>query len=387
MIKIIGVRFAEAGKVYYFDPGECEIEAGSHVVVETARGVSLGEVVLGAREVEESRLAAPLRGIMRVATEEDVNHAEANSRAEQEAFEICQRKIKEHQMDMKLVNAEIAFDNSRILFNFTANGRVDFRSLVKDLASVFHTRIELRQIGARDEARMLGGLGPCGRPICCGAFLTEMQPVSIKMAKDQNLSLNPTKISGICGRLMCCLKYEQDSYEQTRRRMPKIGREVETPDGKGTVTELNVVRETVRVRLMKGDTAEEKDFRLEELTKLAPQREQAPAEEAPHEEQKGEETAEERRAPVRRERRQQSAAPRPVRRQNPTAPDEAAPDPVAPRAERKPRPKHVNITAPDEAAPDFIAVAAPPAQHAPAQNSWREQLARAKEKAQQAEET
>ncbi len=265
MATVVGVRFKNAGKLYYFDPGKLWPAAGSFVVVETARGVEYGQVITGVREVEDELIAAPLKQVIRVATVEDAAHARENEAFEKEAYKICQHKIEEHKLDMKLVGVEQTFDNAKILFYFTANGRVDFRSLVKDLASVFHTRIELRQIGVRDEAKMLGGLGPCGRPICCGSFLGDFQPVSIKMAKEQNLSLNPTKISGVCGRLMCCLKFEQDHYESTRKRMPKIGKEVETPEGYGTVMDVNVLKETLTVRIFKGDSSEFKTFALEEV--------------------------------------------------------------------------------------------------------------------------
>ena len=265
MVNVIGVRFQNAGKLYFFDPGPYWPTPGDFVVVETARGIEFGEVVTGIRELNDEQLTAPLKKVVRVATAEDVQHAKDNKAAEKEAYAICQQKIAEHRLDMKLVSVEYTFDNSKILFYFTANGRVDFRSLVKDLAAVFRTRIELRQIGVRDEAKMLGGLGPCGRPICCGAFLGDFQPVSIKMAKEQNLSLNPNKISGVCGRLMCCLKYEQDNYEQTRKRMPKVGKEVMTPDGPGTVWDLNIIKETVRVRIQKGDSSELRDYPLEDV--------------------------------------------------------------------------------------------------------------------------
>jgi cell fate regulator YaaT (PSP1 superfamily) len=232
MATVIGVRFKNAGKLYFFHPGALWPSAGDYVIVETARGVEFGEVVTGVREIDDDQIIAPLKQVIRVASAEDIKHAQENEKNERDAYDVCQRKILEHKLDMKLVSVEYTFDNSKILFYFTANGRVDFRSLVKDLASVFKTRIELRQIGVRDEAKMLGGLGPCGRPICCGSFLGDFQPVSIKMAKEQNLSLNPTKISGVCGRLMCCLKYEQDNYELTRKRMPKVGKEVIVPDGR-----------------------------------------------------------------------------------------------------------------------------------------------------------
>ena len=267
MGKITGVQFQENGKMYYFDSSELEVKTGDYVIVDTVRGNDLGVVVMGTREVNEENWTTPLKKVIRIADEQDIQHGQENRTKEKEAFSICQKKIAEHKLEMKLVSVEYAFDNSKILFFFTANGRVDFRSLVKDLASVFKMRIELRQIGVRDEAKMLGGLGPCGRPICCGSFLDQFQPVSIKMAKEQNLSLNPTKISGVCGRLMCCLKYEQEHYEMTRKKMPKIGREVITPDGTGPVTDLNIVKETVFVRLTNGDTSEIKEYPLENITK------------------------------------------------------------------------------------------------------------------------
>ncbi len=265
MVNVIGVRFENAGKLYFFDPGELWPTPGDYVLVETSRGVEFGEVVTGIKEIDDSTLQSPLKPVVRIATAEDIQHNKDNKAAQREAYEVCQKKIAEHKLDMKLVSVEYTFDNSKILFYFTANGRVDFRSLVKDLAGVFKTRIELRQIGVRDEAKMLGGLGVCGRPICCGTFLGDFQPVSIKMAKEQNLSLNPTKISGVCGRLMCCLKYEQDQYEATRKKMPKVGKEVITPDGPGVVWDLNIIKETVKVRIQKGDSSELKDFPMEEV--------------------------------------------------------------------------------------------------------------------------
>ena len=293
MVNIVGIQLQKNGKIYYFDSNQLVLKPGDFVIADTSRGQDLGEVMIGMRDVEEDSLPSPLKKIIRVATEQDIRRGAENRQKEKEAFQVCQKKIAEHQLDMKLVSVEYAFDASKILFYFTANGRVDFRSLVKDLASVFKMRIELRQIGVRDEAKMLGGLGPCGRPICCGAFLSEFQPVSIKMAKEQNLSLNPTKISGVCGRLMCCLKYEQDHYEQTRKKMPKTGREVNTPDGIGTVSELNIVKETVSVRITNGDSSEIRVYPLESITfpvdgnsaarpKAAPARRQPP-EEAPAE--------------------------------------------------------------------------------------------------------
>ena len=299
MVNVIGVRFENAGKLYFFDPGELWPTPGDYVLVETSRGVEFGEVVTGIKEIDDSTLQSPLKPVVRIASAEDIQHNKDNKVAEKEAYHVCQKKISEHKLDMKLVSVEYTFDNSKILFYFTANGRVDFRSLVKDLAGVFKTRIELRQIGVRDEAKMLGGLGVCGRPICCGTFLGDFQPVSIKMAKEQNLSLNPTKISGVCGRLMCCLKYEQEQYEQTRKKMPKVGKEVITPDGPGVVWDLNVIKETVRVRIQKGDSSELKDFPMEEVQRPGAQnvrREEAA--EAPIEEPAAEETASETEQPA-----------------------------------------------------------------------------------------
>ncbi len=268
MATIIGVRFRNAGKLYYFDPGQLWPTAGDAVIVETARGVEYGEVVTGVHEVPDEEITPPLKPVIRIATVEDARREQDNQRREREAYAICQQKIIDHKLEMKLVSVEYTFDGSKILFYFTANGRVDFRALVKDLASVFKTRIELKQIGVRDEAKMMGGLGLCGRPVCCAQFMGDFQPVSIKMAKEQNLSLNPTKISGVCGRLMCCLKYEQDHYEATRKRMPRVGREVMTPDGVGTVQEINVLRETVRVRVTKNDSSETNDYPLADVQRI-----------------------------------------------------------------------------------------------------------------------
>ena len=274
MTHIIGVRFQQGGKEYIYDAGENTPKAGDYVIVETGKGIDLAEVTRNAREQETEEEAEPqaFPQMVRIATAQDIQRATDNRAREQEAYRICCQKIAEHRLEMKLVSVEVLFDNSKMLFYFTANGRVDFRGLVKDLASVFKTRIELRQIGVRDEARMLGGLGPCGRPICCGSFLNDFQPVSIKMAKEQNLSLNPTKISGVCGRLMCCLKYEQDQYEQTRKRMPRVGREVITPDGTGVVSDLNIVKETVSVRIPNGDTTEVKEYPLEQIIRPGTER-------------------------------------------------------------------------------------------------------------------
>lgn len=251
MAMIIGVRFKSAGKMYYFSPGDLSLDKGSRVMVETARGVECGEVVLANREVADSTIVKPLKPILRRATPEDEQRARENAEKEQRAMQVCQEKIAAHKLDMKLVDVEYTFDNSKILFYFTADGRVDFRNLVKDLASVFRTRIELRQIGVRDEAKMLGGLGICGRPFCCSQFLGDFQPVSIKMAKEQGLSLNPTKISGSCGRLMCCLKYEQDAYESLLKITPKTGAVVTTKEGKGVVVDANLLTGVVKVRLDK----------------------------------------------------------------------------------------------------------------------------------------
>ena len=223
MTKVIGVRFRKAGKVYYFSPGEEDIKTGQHVIVETARGVEYGYVVLGTHEVDDKKVIQPLKPVIRMATEADEETERKNKEKEKEAFKICLEKIKKHDLDMKLIDTEYTFDNNKVLFYFTADGRIDFRELVKDLASVFKTRIELRQIGVRDETKIVGGIGICGRPLCCASYLSEFIPVSIKMAKEQNLSLNPTKISGVCGRLMCCLKYEEDTYEELNSKLPNVG--------------------------------------------------------------------------------------------------------------------------------------------------------------------
>lgn len=249
MVKVIGVRFKSAGKIYYFDPGEFEFENNDHAIVETVRGVEYGQVVISPREVDEKDIVKPLKQVIRKATRKDQKKEEENKQKEKEAFDICLQKIQKHNMEMKLIDVEYTFDNNKIIFYFTADNRVDFRELVKDLASVFRTRIELRQIGVRDESKMVGGLGPCGRVACCCSHLGEFQPVSIKMAKEQSLSLSPTKISGLCGRLMCCLNYEQEQYETVRKKMPKVGSEVKTPDGMGTVMENNVLSEVSKVKI------------------------------------------------------------------------------------------------------------------------------------------
>ena len=249
MTEIIGVRFKSVGKVYYFSPGGTELAAGTKVIVETARGVECGAVVFGNKMVEDDEIVAPLKSIIRVATEEDFEQIEKNKIKEKDAFSICEEKIAKLGLKMSLVEVECTFDNSKLLFYFTAENRVDFRELVKELAAVFRTRIELRQIGVRDEAKMMGGLGICGRAFCCSSFLGDFEPVSIKMAKEQSLSLNPTKISGACGRLMCCLKYEQDGYEELLKITPKVGALVETPSGKGTVTDSNLISGKLHVKL------------------------------------------------------------------------------------------------------------------------------------------
>lgn len=268
MIKVIGVRFRNAGKVYFFDPREFEIRRGDGVIVETAQGVEYGRVVFGTKEVEESSIVAPLKPIIRPADEEDRLRVEENIRKEKEAYRICQEKIRKHGIAMKLVEVEYTFDNHKILFYFTADGRVDFRELVKDLASVFRTRIELRQIGVRDETKLLGGIGICGRPLCCSTYLSDFSAVSIKMAKEQNLSLNPTKISGVCGRLMCCLMNEQETYEELNSQLPSVGDTVTTPDGlSGTVHSLSVLRQRVKVIVsLENDEREIRDYKAEELT-------------------------------------------------------------------------------------------------------------------------
>ncbi|HCI60518.1 MAG TPA: stage 0 sporulation protein [Ruminococcus sp.] len=249
MAEVIGVRFKEVGKVYYFDPLDNKLNKGDMVIVETARGLECGEVATANKTIDETELAHPLKPLIRIANEDDLNHLAENKLKEKEAYKICEQKIANHKLEMKLVNVEYTFDNSKILFYFTADGRVDFRALVKDLASVFRTRIELRQIGVRDEAKMLGGLGICGKPFCCASYMGEFQPVSIKMAKEQGLSLSPVKISGTCGRLMCCLKYEQEAYTDLLKRTPKVGAIVNTPEGRGLVVENNLIARTLKVKL------------------------------------------------------------------------------------------------------------------------------------------
>jgi cell fate regulator YaaT (PSP1 superfamily) len=266
MTKIVGVRFRNAGKSYYFDPKDMELFVNDKVIVETARGVELGTVTIPAMEVDDEKVTQPLKEVTRKATDKDVQKAKDNEAAEKEAYKICLEKIAKHNLEMKLVQAEYTFDKSKLLFYFTADGRVDFRELVKDLASVFHTRIELRQIGVRDETKILGGIGICGRELCCKTYLTEFAPVSIKMAKEQNLSLNPTKISGICGRLMCCLKNEEETYEYLNRKMPNVGDAVTTYDGfKGEVSSVNILRQLVKVVIDEGDEKEIREYKAEQL--------------------------------------------------------------------------------------------------------------------------
>lgn len=267
MIKVIGVRFRKAGKVYYFDPAQMEIKAGDHVIVETARGIEFGQVVLGVREVDEKKVVSPLKSVIRMATKNDEEIEQRNREREKEAFRICVEKIRKHDLQMKLIDAEYTFDNNKLLFYFTADGRIDFRELVKDLAAVFKTRIELRQIGVRDETKIMGGVGICGRPLCCHSYLSEFIPVSIKMAKEQNLSLNPTKISGVCGRLMCCLKNEEETYEVLNSKLPSIGDYVTTDDGlKGEVHSVSVLRQLVKVIVMVDrDEKEIREYKVEQL--------------------------------------------------------------------------------------------------------------------------
>lgn len=268
MADIIGVRFREVGKVYYFDPNGEQLNKGDHVIVETSRGVECGEVAMPNREISDDTITHPLKKMIRKANEEDMTRVRDNKEREKKAFDICVKKIREHKLKMKLINVEYTFDNSKILFYFTADGRVDFRELVKDLAYVFRTRIELRQIGVRDEAKMLGGLGICGRPFCCKSFMGDFQPVSIKMAKEQGMSLNPVKISGTCGRLMCCLKYEQDAYTDLLKRTPKIGAIVNTPDGRGTVIDQNLITGILTVSLQKAPNAAPHTYKVSDVTTI-----------------------------------------------------------------------------------------------------------------------
>lgn len=266
MTKVIGVRFRTAGKIYFFDPLNFEIKRGDHVIVETARGIEFGTVMTGVTEVEDEKVVQPLKPVIRIANQRDIEQEANNKIKEKEAFRVCLEKIRKHELEMKLIDAEYTFDNNKVLFYFTADGRIDFRELVKDLAGVFKTRIELRQIGVRDETKIVGGIGICGRPLCCHSYLSDFIPVSIKMAKEQNLSLNPTKISGVCGRLMCCLKNEEETYEELNRRLPGIGDYVTTEDGlKGEVQSVNVLRQLVKVVVEQGDEKEIKEYPVEQL--------------------------------------------------------------------------------------------------------------------------
>lgn len=272
MIKVVGIRFQRAGKIYYFDPLDYDLETAMHVIVETARGVEMGTVLIPPKEVDDDKVVQPLKPVIRIATDDDEKVIEKNKEKEAEAYVICKEKIAKHGLDMKLVAAEYTFDNNKLLFYFTADGRIDFRELVKDLASVFRTRIELRQIGVRDETKMLGGIGICGRELCCRSYLTDFVPVSIKMAKEQNLSLNPTKISGVCGRLMCCLKNEQETYEYLNSRLPSVGDSVITPTGMhGEVSGVNVLRQLVKVVVDNGEEKELQEYAVDDL-KFTPRR-------------------------------------------------------------------------------------------------------------------
>jgi cell fate regulator YaaT (PSP1 superfamily) len=267
MIKVIGVRFRKAGKIYYFDPIDLEVKKGEHVIVETARGVEYGDVVLGIKEINEEEIVQPLKSVIRIASEQDIKKEEMNKQKEREAYDICLKKIQKHGLGMKLIDCEYTFDNNKLLFYFTADGRIDFRELVKDLAAVFKTRIELRQIGVRDETKMVGSIGICGRPLCCSTHLCEFHPVSIKMAKEQNLSLNPTKISGVCGRLMCCLKYEEETYEEINKLLPSQGDVVITEDNEeAEVLHVNVLRQLIKVLVIKKNGEKEvKEFKAADL--------------------------------------------------------------------------------------------------------------------------
>ena len=265
MYDVVGVRFKKAGKIYYFDPGDLSIQKSNFVIVETVRGVEYGQVVIDPKQVDENDVVLPLKKVLRIADQKDRMIVEENRMAAKEAYDVCGEKVSIHQLDMKLVDVEYTFDRNKIIFYFTADGRVDFRELVKDLAAIFRTRIELRQIGVRDEAKMLGGIGPCGRMLCCSTFLGDFEPVSIKMAKDQSLSLNPTKISGLCGRLMCCLKYENDEYEASKKLLPDIGKWVDTPLGSGKVVGLNILERLLQVDIPKQERVLE--FTLDEILK------------------------------------------------------------------------------------------------------------------------
>ena len=355
MAMVIRVRFKRAAKLYDFDPNGLDLHNGMSVVTETARGVELGECMSGIMDMPDERQVLPLKPIIRIATEQDLATQKRNEQAEKEAFDIAIDRIAEHKLEMKLVDVEYAFDHSKIIFYFTANGRVDFRMLVKSLASIFKTRIELRQIGVRDEAKMLGGIGPCGRPICCRTFLGDFTPVSIKMAKEQNLSLNPTKISGLCDRLMCCLKYEQDNYEQTRKRMPRVGREIITPDGVGVINAINVLEETVRVRIAVGDSFELREYPIDDCQR--PERE----ERKPRVEEEDPAVEDEQSAPQgecvepaaqptpqRKFEQRPPRAPRGDRPERPQRPERGPRPERPPRPERGPRPPRKPMDRPEQ---------------------------------------
>ena len=343
MAMVIRVRFKRASKLYDFDPAGLDLHNGMHVVTETARGVELGECMSGIIEVPDEHISAPLKPILRIATEQDMLIQKRNEEYEKEAFDIAIERIAEHKLEMKLVDVEYAFDHSKIIFYFTANGRVDFRMLVKNLASIFKTRIELRQIGVRDEAKMLGGIGPCGRPICCRTFLGDFTPVSIKMAKEQSLSLNPTKISGLCDRLMCCLKYEQDQYEATRKRMPRVGREIITPDGVGTINAINVLEETVRVRIAVGDAFELREYPIDDCqrpeTPAAPQGERPERSEKPERREKADRGERPARGEKPERREKADRGEHPERREKGDRPERGERPPKGKRAERGENPE------------------------------------------------
>ncbi|QGU93828.1 stage 0 sporulation protein [Clostridium bovifaecis] len=270
MITVVGIRFKKSGKIYYFDPNKLDIKSGDNVIVETVRGIEFGQCVIGPKEISENEVITQLKNVIRKATEEDAQKHDENRRRQEEALKVCTEKIEKHKLPMKLIDVEYTFDNNKIIFYFTAEGRVDFRELVKDLAAVFRTRIELRQIGVRDEAKMVGGLGPCGRPMCCSSFLGDFVPVSIKMAKEQNLSLNPTKISGICGRLMCCLNYEQSTYEDIKKELPKVDAIVDTPYGRGQIVHNSVVNESAKVKIKTSDGEDIiKEVKIQEMTLIS----------------------------------------------------------------------------------------------------------------------
>ena len=355
MQTVVGIRFKEAGKIYYFGPGELDLQKGDDVIVETVRGVEYGMVVIGPREVEDDKIVSPLKIVKCKATPADREKVKENRRKEKEAFKICEKKIAVHKLPMKLIEVEYTFDVNKIIFYFTADGRIDFRELVKDLAAVFRTRIELRQIGVRDEAKLIGGIGCCGRPLCCATFLGDFEPVSIRMAKDQNLSLNPTKISGICGRLMCCLKYEQDNYEQTRKRMPRVGREIITPDGVGVINAINVLEETVRVRIAVGDSFELREYPIDDCQR--PEREERkprveeedPAVEDEQSVPQGERVEPAAQpAPQRKFEQRPPRAPRGDRPERPQRPERGPRPERPPRPERGPRPPRKPMDRPEQ---------------------------------------